>query len=474
MEMPPEPPAAHSPADHSPAELDPADIALDFDDPYWPYPGMLDACEAGPYLAALLNQVRLREAPTGLMVEVAAAAARLASWAASVELAATSELINRVSDWRGVAEPADPTTSDPDHVSSDLMAATEIGAALNLSPQSARNRIQLARSLRRLPGTRRALAEGRIDLVKTRDLVAAVAVLDDTDARAVEDRVLTRAGGQTAAMLRAAMRRAVISIDPTSAQQRHEVAVDSRAVYREMLDDGMSRLEYVDASEHVEAVYLWLTGKAKAAKAPGDPRDLDQRRADVLADLGRHGLAHDHLPNRHGRRPQIGVVVAATTLLGQDDEPGELVGVGPVTAQVARRIAGDGTWRRILTDPRSGRFDELSAESYEPPQDMRDHVIARDRTCRGLGCRMPADLCDLDHRDPHPAGPTSAANLDASCRPWHRVKTHTDTAVKSDGAGGLVITLPSGRRYSRPADPVLDQLCLAGPGPPREDDTPPF
>ena len=304
--------------------------------------------------------------------------------------------------------------------------------------------------------------------------MAAVAVLDDTDARAVEDRVLARADGQTAAMLRAAIRRAVISVNPAAAEKRREQALDNRAVYREMLDDGMSRLEYIDSSENVDTLYRWLTGKAHAAKSLGDTRNIDQRRADVMADIGHSGLAHDDLPTKHGRRPQIDVVVAATTLLGQDDEPGELIGVGPVTAEVARRIAGDGTWRRILTDPRTGRFDEQSAESYEPPQDMRDHVIARDRTCRGLGCRMPADRCDLDHRQPHPAGPTSAANLDASCRPWHRVKTHTDTSVNSDGAGGLVITLPSGRRYSRPADPVLDHRCLVGPGPPPEDDIPPF
>jgi hypothetical protein len=217
----------------------------------------------------------------------------------------------------------------------------------------------------------------------------------------------------------------------------------------------------------VQAFYLWLTGRAAAAKGPAgtDDRTTDQRRADVLGDLGVHGLASEDLPVRHGRRPQVQVTVAASTLLGLDDLPGVLAGCGPITAEAARRIAADSTWRRLLTDPVTGRFLELSVDAYEPPQDMADHVIARDVTCRGFGCRTPAARCDLDHRDPYPRGPTWAGNLDPKCRSHHQVKTHTDTVIVSDGAGGLHVTLPSGRRYHHPAEPPLGEP---------EDDVPPF
>jgi hypothetical protein len=149
-----------------------------------------------------------------------------------------------------------------------------------------------------------------------------------------------------------------------------------------------------------------------------------------------------------------------------DDEPAELTGMGPITAATARAIAAGGTWRRLLTDPATGRLVELSTDAYEPPQQLRDFVIARDRTCRGLGCRLPADRCDLDHRVPHPEGRTEAGNLDPACRSWHRIKTLTDTHVEPDGAGGLLITLPSGRTYRRPAEPVLDHPGLAPPADP--------
>ena len=166
------------------------------------------------------------------------------------------------------------------------------------------------------------------------------------------------------------------------------------------------------------------------------------------------------LPTRHGRRPHIQVVVSAETLLGTSEAPGELAGYGPITAATARRIAADGTWRRLLTEPRTGRFDELSVDTYQPPQDLRDHVIARDPTCIGLGCRLPANRCDLDHRIEYPRGPTAAPNLDPWCRSAHEIKTFTDTDVVLDpaGDGARTITYPSGRSYRLPVDPVLEDI----------------
>ena len=221
--------------------------------------------------------------------------------------------------------------------------------------------------------------------------------------------------------------------------------------------------------------------------APDDTTADDTDAHDAaVPDARRPGLPARRLPDRKGRQPQIRVVVAATTLMGLDEQPGELVGHGPITAGVARRIASEGTWRRLLTDPRTGRFDELSATTYEPPQDLQDHVTERDGTCIGAGCRMPADRCDLDHRIPHPRGPTSAGNLDSWCRTEHRIKTVTDTVVTRLPDGDRVIRYPSGRSYRLQVDPVLDHpdhliddliddpvnTVIDGPG--TELDDPPF
>lgn len=448
--------AVHDPLDHHDYDDDDTHDEFDHrhDDTPWPPRGLLDVTLPGPTLAGLLNTAFLPELPDDVVLEVAAGAARLASWAASVELAAIAEVTQRATGWRGVGERAD-------EVPAAAMAAVEVGAALTLSPTAARNRVELARSLGRLPATRFALASGRIDLTRARAVVDAVTGLPDGIAAAVEAQVIDRAATQTAAALKATLRRAVIRADPAAAEARRKVKVRERGVWREALDDGMARLEWTAPVEQVEATFTWLTAAARVAqagdRAAGGPvRSLDQCRSDVLADLGEHALASQDLPRQQGRRPQIGVVVPASTLLGLDDEPGELIGVGPLHASVVRHLAGDGTWRRLLTDPVTGALTSLSTERYEPSQEIRDAVVTRDQTCTGLGCRARAERCDLDHRVPYPKGPTAATNLDPACRGWHRVKTVTDTTVLADGAGGLWITLPSGRRYSRFATRLLD------------------
>ncbi|MDQ1614288.1 MAG: hypothetical protein QOJ60_227 [Actinomycetota bacterium] len=423
----------------------------------WPPEGMLDVTAPGPLLAGLVNQVDLDEAGDEQLVEVLAAAARLQSWASAVEIDATARLVERVGDWRGVT-PAGRPRAAVGEVTARQMAVAEVRAALAVSTRSAQIRVETAQELSRLPGTQEALRAGRIDLPKARVIADATATLDQSGARAVETAVLARAEGRTSSQLRDTARRAALAFDPAAGQVRHQRAVADRAVHLEPLADGMACCSYADSADKVSAFYRWVTAKARASKGPGDARTLAQCRADVLGDIGTDGLAFDRLPSGQGRRPQIQVVVSAATLLGVDDAPGELVGIGPITAEVARRIAAEGTWRRLLTDPRTGRFDELSVDTYEPPQDLRDHVTARDRTCRGLGCRIPAEHCDLDHRVPHPRGPTSAHNLDPDCRVDHEIKTFTDTTVEPDGHGGLWITLPSGRRYHRPAEPVLEEF----------------
>jgi hypothetical protein len=114
--------------------------------------------------------------------------------------------------------------------------------------------------------------------------------------------------------------------------------------------------------------------------------------------------------------------VGLTTLLGLDDQPGDLEGYGPIPAPVARRIAAEGTWRRVITDPASGTVLDVGRTTYLPPSDLARHVEVRDGTCRYPGCAVPAARCDLDHVVPFPHGPTAAHNLVPLCRRHHRFK----------------------------------------------------
>src|SRR6201999_2992979 len=114
-----------------------------------------------------------------------------------------------------------------------------------------------------------------------------------------------------------------------------------------------------------------------------DPRTPDQRRADALVDLGVAALHDPLLPKAQGMRPSIQVTVALSTLLGDDEQPGELAGPGPLPASAAqsptpasgaRRLAADesGTWRRLVTDPLSGQLLDYGHDTYRPPKDLAD------------------------------------------------------------------------------------------------------
>jgi hypothetical protein len=238
-------------------------------------------------------------------------------------------------------------------------------------------------------------------------------------------------------------------------------------------------LPAVDAATCMAA----LDALADAAATPGDERTADARRADALTDALRSilesGLDLDGtaLPTRQRRRPHIQVTIAATTLQGLDDRPGELAGYGAIPASVARAVAQDGTWRALLVDA-GGQVVATGGTTYRPGADVTGTVVARDATCRFPGCAVPAWRCDLDHvtqfDGSRPAGEqTVRENLHALCRHHHRLKTHAGWTVAREAATGRTTwTTPWGRTYVR--DPDLPSGHLgAEPSPPPTEPSPP-
>ena len=195
-------------------------------------------------------------------------------------------------------------------------------------------------------------------------------------------------------------------------------------------------------------------------------------------------------------RPLIHVTVPLTTLMGLDDEPGELAGYGPIPASLARQIAADpdGTWRRLLTDPVSGTLLDYGRRSYRPPAALACIVRARDSECRYPGCRRPAVACELDHVQAwQHGGTTSEDNLCALCERHHDLKEHLGWQVVLHPDRAMEWITPTGHHYwSRPVDhrpsPPLQppepdppdtmarrslEDLFDGP-PPEPDDPPPF
>ena len=77
----------------------------------------------------------------------------------------------------------------------------------------------------------------------------------------------------------------------------------------------------------------------------------------------------------------VQVTMPATMLMGLTEHGAELAGYGPIPAHVARELAADGTWRRLLTDPATGHLLDYNPVSRTPGRITR----SGGRYVRGVG-----------------------------------------------------------------------------------------
>jgi hypothetical protein len=313
----------------------------------------------------------------------------------------------------------------------------------------------------RLIATRRALQTGAIDLQRAHVIAEGCRDLGPRQAQQVESLVLDRAPQQSAQTLARAVARQVVAVAPEAATQRRSAARADRSVRGYPTRDGMAELvAHLPALDWV-IISTAINAAARSVKASGDERSLEQLRADALvAPFAKalrtgvlDGLDPVTLARHRGVRPAVHVHVPAATLMGVEPAPGELTGYGAIDAGLARDLAADGVWQRLLTDPTTGAILDVGMTSYEPPASLARYVEARDRSCRFPGCAVPAERCDLDHLVPFPIGTTEANNLNALCRRHHRLKHELKgTRVSRAPDGTLSWTLPTGRFYSDAPD----------------------
>ena len=145
---------------------------------------------------------------------------------------------------------------------------SELAAALTLTGRSADRLLELAAGLARLPGTATALAGGRIDWPRAIVIIDELSALSDTEAAAVEARVLGDAPGRTTGQLRAVVRRQVLATDPDAAIRRREKAQKEARVETWTEPSGTGSLagrdlppaEVITADKRLDADARWLKG----------------------------------------------------------------------------------------------------------------------------------------------------------------------------------------------------------------------
>ena len=165
--------------------------------------------------------------------------------------------------------------------------ARELGAVLGVSAGDAEQILDLAWALEVcLPGTKAAFRAGILNHGKAEIIAAATALLDPAEARAAEALVLDRAGSLTPAQLRAAIRRAVMEVNPGQARQRREHMARRTRVERWAEDSGNAGLAGRELPPaEVLAADQRVTAWAKELRQAGLDGNMDQLRARAYLDI---------------------------------------------------------------------------------------------------------------------------------------------------------------------------------------------
>ncbi|MDN3905777.1 HNH endonuclease signature motif containing protein [Arthrobacter sp. YD2] len=388
------------------------------------------------------------------------------------------------------------------------LASTECAAILRVPQMTAQ---RLMDEAGRLCGphaaTLTALEEGTLSYPHTQVVLDQCENVPAADLPELEADLLAAAAGQTRAQFSAKARRLREKKYPQTIAARHLSAFEKRKVTLDPVEDGMSWLSALLPAPDAQQIYTALSTSAQGEQTAGDPRSRDQLRADILAQLlmgglgsarsqradkaegGGHAGAADGGgyadktaagltdPDDIGSIPraEIMVLISAETLFGANEEPAELHGYGPISAEAARRLARNATrWTGLVRDPHTGEILGVGRRR-KVPAGLARWLRARDGTCRFPGCRVSTGVTEIDHtKDWAKGGNTEHSNLAHLCRRHHRFKTLGYWKACQPKPGVLEWTSPTGRVYR--TEPFLeladaDPNARSVPGP---EEVPPF
>lgn len=244
----------------------------------------------GPALARLLADIDPDTTSDADLVEATAAASRQEAWTHSRTARFASALAHRPSmnpAWSSTLTPR------PEH---GCVAGEELALRLGVSVRAARTLVREGVAYDgQLADTGRALAAGRLDVTKARMVVARLDGLPWEITDPVEERILPDADHRTSTQLRRDLERALIELDARTAITAHQDARTRRRVeHPRPLPDGMASMWCVMTAIDAARMDCVLNHAARAARSLGDPRTLDQLRADGLRDL----VIGDHHPHQ--------------------------------------------------------------------------------------------------------------------------------------------------------------------------------
>lgn len=332
--------------------------------------------------------------------------------------------------------------------------AAQVALARRDSPFRGSRHVGLARALvHEMPHTMEALQPGEIEEWRATLLVRETACLSRIDRGVVDAELSARPGGLGALGDRAVAAeasRVAYRLDPYAFVDRARKAEADRRVTCRPAPDTMAHVSALLPAKQGVAVFAALTRNADALRSGGDGRTRGQLMADTLVERVTGQAVASEVP------VEIGLVMTDATLFGDDVEPAELEGYGPVPAPLARQHLRDlpdevAAWvRRLYVDPGSGTLVAMESARRLFEGTLRRVCLVRDQRCRTPWCDAP--VRHVDHvRSAASGGATSAINGQGLCEacnlameaPGWRAEPHADGSVRT--------RTPTGHRYlSRP------------------------
>lgn len=134
------------------------------------------------------------------------------------------------------------------------------------------------------------------------------------------------------------------------------------------------------------------------------------------------------------------------TLLGLNNHPAEIPGIGPLPGEATTWLLADGApLRRLVTDPLTGHLLDYGMTTYPVPPTLADYLIAKHIHSAAPYSQVDAHLTDMEHNTPHHhGGPTNERNATPIDRRWHRAKTHGDWTYTKTEQDIVTWTSPTG------------------------------
>jgi len=241
---------------------------------------------------------------------------------------------------------------------------------------------------------------------------------------------------------------------------------------------GFTKDDYADAKSALMAAMGWDeatgslglegAGKSRGLADPMGYVPLDQRLYDALVDLLRVGSGGKG--DRTASRPRM-VVHAPLELLtgtGPGTRAGlggvaEIQGVGPISAEVARRLACDASIS-FSVERKDGCILDQGRARREPTTAQRIEIARRDKGCRFPGC----PFCEFTHvhHVQHWAdgGQTNQDNLITLCGRHHRAVHELGWKMDGNADGVMTFTSPTGHRMKSVPSPTWRRPVPKGPG----------